>query len=394
MDVFVEGYHADKVISRRFKTHPKWGARDRRVYAESVYDIVRNWRWFWHLSGLSEQEFGKKDSIDEDRLWIVWATYWVSRDYDLPAWEQFRSIVVNKIKQRVHRKVKPAIQYSMPDWLDQLGSKEFGEAAWVPIMAALSRPADVYLRVNTLKINVRNLRQKLAAEEIETDLVPELDAALKLSRRYNVFASKLFKDGYFEVQDWSSQHVAPFLQVESGMRVVDACAGAGGKSLHLATLMANKGKIISLDVHQWKLDELRKRASRNGADTIETRVIADKKVIKRLAGSADRVLLDVPCSGLGVLRRNPDTKWKLKQEELDRLVILQQEILEGYASMVKVGGKLVYATCSILPSENEKQVQKFLSKNSKNWELEEELKLLPNQIKGDGFYAARLKRIA
>jgi 16S rRNA (cytosine967-C5)-methyltransferase len=178
------------------------------------------------------------------------------------------------------------------------------------------------------------------------------------------------------------------------MRVVDGCAGAGGKSLHLAALMKNKGRIVALDTIEWKLKELRKRAARAGADTIETKVIEGAQTIKRLRETADRVLLDVPCSGLGVIRRNPDAKWKLHEEELTRLTALQADILERYSRMTRPGGKLVYATCSIFRSENEDQVRAFLQKYGEEWTLEEEFRLQPGDDGGDGFYAARLARNA
>jgi 16S rRNA (cytosine967-C5)-methyltransferase len=156
--------------------------------------------------------------------------------------------------------------------------------------------------------------------------------------------------------------------------------------------MKNKGRIIALDIHAWKLEELRRRARRNGAGIIEARPVEDAKSIKRLSLSADRVLLDVPCSGLGVLRRNPDTKWKLSAVELDRLAVVQRDILRSHSRMVKPGGKLVYATCSILPVENERQVVSFLAERGDDWKLEEELHLAPGENGGDGFYAARMVR--
>ena len=177
------------------------------------------------------------------------------------------------------------------------------------------------------------------------------------------------------------------------MRVVDACAGAGGKSLHLAALMKNKGTLISLDTEGWKLEELKKRARRNGVHIIETRAIESTKTIKRLHNSADRLLLDVPCSGIGVLRRNPDAKWKLAPEFLDNVRTIQAKILADYSKIIKIGGQLVYATCSILPSENELQVQKFLAENA-NFKFIAERKVSPAEDGFDGFYMARLERIA
>ena len=179
------------------------------------------------------------------------------------------------------------------------------------------------------------------------------------------------------------------LDPQPGERIADACAGAGGKTLHLAALMKNKGKILALDIHDYKLNELKIRTRRAGVDIVETRVIDSSKVIKRLADSFDRVLLDVPCSGMGVLRRNPDSKWKLNPEEIQKMQSLQKEILGSYSKMVKPGGILVYATCSLLPSENQKQVEAFMGEG---WTLLQEIVVLPDEGRGDGFYAAKLKR--
>jgi len=391
-DVFYSNYHADKVIERRFKAHPKWGSRDRRLFAEGLYDIVRWWRWYWHLAGLAEAECLNRDALTEAKVWQVWCAYWLKNKGDLPEWEECRGINADQVRRRSTRPVSLAVKQSVPDWIFTRGEQEFGES-WPALLAALNEPADVYLRVNTLRTDAVKLRERLRSEEIDAELVEGLPEALRLSERKNVFTSQAFRDGLFEVQDSGSQRIAPFLHVQPGMRVVDACAGAGGKSLHLAAIMRNKGKIIALDVHEWKLNELRKRASRNGADNVETRVIDGTTVIKRLAGSADRVLLDVPCSGLGVLRRNPDAKWKLSEEEITRLQVLQAEILRGHSRMVKPGGKLVYATCSLLPDENERQVQAFLEEQGAQWKLEEEITLRPDTNGTDGFYAARLLRL-
>jgi 16S rRNA (cytosine967-C5)-methyltransferase len=203
----------------------------------------------------------------------------------------------------------------------------------------------------------------------------------------------MFKEGHFELQDASSQTIAPFLEVKPGMRVVDACAGAGGKALHLAALMENKGQIIAMDIYQNKLYELKRRAKRNGAHNIETRWIENSKAIKKLHGKIDRLLIDAPCSGLGVLKRNPDAKWKLQSEFLATIQKTQADILERYAKMVAPQGKMVYATCSILPSENQKQIKRFLETDiGKTFELEAEDTLLPSKTGFDGFYRARLMR--
>jgi 16S rRNA (cytosine967-C5)-methyltransferase len=206
-----------------------------------------------------------------------------------------------------------------------------------------------------------------------------------------VFITKAFNAGLFEMQDRASQRSAAILAPLPGERVIDACAGAGGKTLHLAALMKNQGKIIAMDITERKLEELKKRARRSQISCIETRTIDSSKVIKRLDASADKLLLDVPCSGLGVLRRNPDSKWKLTAEKISAVEKTQAEILRQYSRMVKPSGKMVYATCSILPSENERQVESFLAEN-KGWILEERHRNDPDLGMGDGFFAATLKR--
>jgi 16S rRNA (cytosine967-C5)-methyltransferase len=185
--------------------------------------------------------------------------------------------------------------------------------------------------------------------------------------------------------------VSRFLYPQPGMRVVDACAGEGSKTLHLAALMKNKGKIIALDTQEWRLNELRKRSTKAGVDTIETRVIASLKTVKRMNGTADRLLLDVPCSGLGTLRRNPDIKWKLSFEDLERLKTLQQELLHRYCMILKPKGRLVYSVCSILPSEGEEQIKQFIN-NHPMFCLLNEKRYWPQTDNTDGFYMALIER--
>jgi 16S rRNA C967 or C1407 C5-methylase (RsmB/RsmF family) len=233
----------------------------------------------------------------------------------------------------------------------------------------------------------------MKGELIEAEAPAAFPDALILQERQNIFTRQQFRDGLFEVQDAGSQLIAPFLDPQPGMRVIDACAGAGGKTLHLAALMKDKGRIIAMDTEAFKLDELKKRARRAGAsNNIETRVIDSSKVIKRLEDSADRVLLDVPCSGLGVLRRNPDAKWKLSTAFIDEVKVTQQQVLSQYSSMLKKGGLLVYSTCSILPSENEEQVKAFITSHPQ-FEMLEQKTLYPSEG-FDGFYMARLKRLS
>jgi 16S rRNA (cytosine967-C5)-methyltransferase len=258
---------------------------------------------------------------------------------------------------------------------------------------ALNEQAAVILRTNTLKTSKPFLQKRLLDHEINTTTIPGYPDAILLNERANVFTSEAFKEGLFEVQDASSQLVAPFLEVSPGQRVIDTCAGAGGKTLHLAALMENKGQLIALDIYAGKLKELKRRAKRDGAHNIETRLIDSTKVIKKLYDSADRVLIDAPCTGLGVLKRNPDAKWKLQPEFLEKIIQTQRELLRDYSKMVKKGGKMVYATCSILPQENRDQVAHFLaSDEGASFKLIKEKNIYSSQTGFDGFYMALLSK--
>lgn len=387
--IFQDQKYADKVIEFSLKKHPKWGSRDRRFFAESVYEIVRWWRYLWWLQNGSEDR--ANPSLDRNSLISLWATWWMWTREKPPYGFQDK-VDYESLKRSLKVPAPPEVKHSIPDWLYKKGVAELGEP-WIETLPFLNRQALVYLRTNTLRTSVEKLIVSLEEESVDADLITTFspNETLALRERKNVFATKTFQKGYFEVQDLGSQQIAPFLEVEPGMRVIDACAGAGGKSLHLAARMKNKGKIIAMDIHEWKLKELRKRATRNGVDIIEAKLIEGQKTIKRLESTADRLLLDVPCSGVGVLRRNPDSKWKLTQAELDRLTQLQQEILSSYSRMVKKGGKMVYSTCSIFPSENEKQIELFLS-NNPDWKLLKQKTVMPQEYNSDGFYMALLAK--
>ncbi|WP_204346019.1 RsmB/NOP family class I SAM-dependent RNA methyltransferase [Psychroserpens algicola] len=385
--IFNEGKYADKVIQQLLKRDKRWGSRDRAFVAETTYDIVRWKRLYAEIAEV-------KAPFDRDNLWRIFAVWATLRGIKLPDWKYFEHTPQRKIKGRFDeltqtRKFKEAI----PDWLDELGVKELGTAIWSKEIAALNEQADVILRVNTLKTTKDNLQSLLFDDGIETESIKGYPNALKLKERANVFQTEAFKNGFFEVQDASSQLVAEFLDVKPGMRVVDTCAGAGGKTLHIASLMENKGQIIALDIYANKLNELKRRAKRNGAFNIETRPIESTKVVKKLYDKADRVLIDAPCSGLGVIRRNPDAKWKLQPEFIETIKITQQEILQQYSRIVKPGGQLVYATCSILPSENKNQVDTFLTTDlGKEFTFVKDKSILSHKSGYDGFYMALLEK--
>ncbi len=385
--IFNEGEYADKVVARALKKDKRWGSSDRKFVAETIYEIVRWKRLYAEIAEV-------KEPYDRDNLWRMFAVWAVLRGYPIPDWNQLQGTPERKIKGRFDELSKIRVyRESIPDWMDQIGAAELGEEVWSREIAAQNQTAKVILRTNTLKTTKEKLRAILMDNNIETEYLPNQANALVLKERANVFLTDAFKEGLFEVQDASSQLVAPLLDVQPGMRVVDACAGAGGKTLHIASLMQNKGQLIAMDLYESKLKQLKLRAKRNGAFNIEYRIIDSTKVIKKLQEKADRVLIDAPCSGLGVLKRNPDSKWKLQPEFIDNIRKIQAEILESYSRMVKPGGKLVYATCSVLPSENQEQIKHFLTTdNGKKFTFVQDSKILASESGFDGFYMALLER--
>lgn len=387
-EIFNKGAYADKVVQKLLKRDKRWGSRDRGFVAETVYEIVRWKRLYAEIAEV-------KDPYSRDNLWRIFAVWATLRGITLPDWKQIELTPTRRIKGRFDELSKTRkFKESIPDWMDELGLKELG-TKWDKEINALNQQAPVVLRANTLKVSRDKLRSVLEDENIDTEFIKGYSDALQLVERTNVFGTEAFKNGFFEVQDASSQLVADFLDVQPGQRVVDTCAGAGGKTLHIAALMENKGQIIAMDIYENKLKELKRRARRAGAHNIEPRVIESTKDIKKLHGKADRVLIDAPCSGLGVLSRNPDAKWKLQPEFMDKIKNTQSEILESYSKMVKPQGKLVYATCSILPSENQDQVKKFISSEvGKDFTMIKDKKILSHQSGYDGFYMALLERKA
>ena len=388
-DVFEKNVYADKAIEKVMKANKYWDVKERGFVSDISYDMVRNWRLLFISAGMEPNA-----KLVDKNLWMIFGTYLVFDGYTLPESNYFKGLNEKKIVsqlQKFHKISK--IRESVPDWLDELGEKELGKD-WDKIIRSLNQKPTTILRVNTLKTNTKELQQLLEVEKItDTSSIIWSPDAIELKYPRNVFRTEAFHKGLFEVQDASSQMVSEFLNVQAGMRVVDACAGAGGKTLHLAALMKNKGRIIALDVKEKKLEELKKRASRADVRIVETRPIDSSKVIKRLKDSADRLLLDVPCSGLGVLRRNPDSKWKLNMEEIERVKTIQREILTNFSDITKVGGKMVYATCSILPSEGEEQVKWFLKLAGDKWNLVGEKRYSPEVYHADGFYMALLERM-
>ena len=381
---FQEKKYADKVIERLLKAHRKWGSEDRKVVSEIFYNIIR---WKKRL------EYYMGEGVKPNNIYKLILAYLLWSKTHYKKFEEFDGIKVADILTKLKKGTVPtkAIEYSIPDWLAETLEKELGKN-WEREMLALNEQAPTVLRTNSLKTTPRELIADLNDENVEAFTIKNYPDAVQLAEKKNVFLTSAFKDGLFEVQDASSQKIGELLDVKEGMRVVDACAGAGGKTLHLAALMKNKGQIIALDIYEWKLAELKRRAKRAGAHNIETRLISDNKVIKRLYEKADRLLIDAPCSGLGVLKRNPDSKWKIDQDFIDRIKGEQQQILQDYSKILKKGGQMIYATCSILPSENNEQVKIFLA-NNPDFTLVKDQKIMPSEGY-DGFYMALIKRNA
>ena len=379
---FQDKKYADKVLERLLKAHKKWGSADRQVVSEIFYDIVR---WKKRL------EYYMGEGTKPSNIYNLILAYLLWKKVKYKKFDEFDGIKTGGILSKLDKKTFPtkAIEHSVPDWLVGLFEKELG-AKWEKEMSALNEQAPVILRANSLKISAENLVEILKEEGVNSFVLRGYPDAVQLEEKKNVFLTSAFKEGFFEVQDASSQKIAELLDVKEGMRAVDACAGAGGKTLHIAALMKNKGQIIALDIYEWKLAELKRRAKRAGAFNIETRFIEDNKVIKRLHNTADRLLIDAPCSGLGVLKRNPDSKWKIDEDFINRIKTEQENILQNYSKILKKGGKMVYATCSILPSENGEQVRKFLAENTEFALLKEE-NIMPSDGY-DGFYMALIER--
>ena len=256
---------------------------------------------------------------------------------------------------------------------------------------------ETQLKKDAEATEIFNIKMELFKERLEkkyniiSDIIPDYPNALVLEKKQSLQGVKEYREGWFEVQDANSQKIAPWLHPESGKYYIDACAGAGGKSLHLADLTKDSAKIVALDIYPSKLDELRKRCFRNKIQSVQTINVDDEKVLNTVKANADGVLIDAPCSGLGVLKRNPDTKWSMTPDRLADITNTQEKLLQTYAPKVKKGGNLVYATCSILPLENQIQVDNFLdSKVGSKFQLEKKHTYFSHLTGFDGFYCARL----
>lgn len=368
----------DRVLQDAFAANPKWGKRDRAFIAETAFEVVR---WRRALEFVAESA-----SIP-----ALCAAQWTRMALEIPAWWPHDGAPPDDLRARESDlKNQPrAVRESIPDWLDDLGERELGPA-WDAEIGALNRRAPVFLRVNTLRNDRAGVIAWLAAAGVDCEPVAALPDTLVLPTG-KTLPKPLLAEGRVEVQDAGSQTIAPLLDPQPGECIIDSCAGAGGKTLHLAALMRNDGRIYAMDVSARKLEELTRRARRARVKIIRTKSWQDVTPTD-FAGMADRLMIDAPCSGLGTLRRQPDLKWRLTPAKLDAVRALQQQILREHAAMLKPGGRLVYATCSILPSENRAAAGTLLA--SGGFTLVSEHPVSPAATGFDGFHAVVMEKSA
>ncbi|RJG01822.1 RsmB/NOP family class I SAM-dependent RNA methyltransferase [Noviherbaspirillum sedimenti] len=392
---------ADVTLSRYFREHPKLGSRERGVIAEAVYAILRNRLVYTNFaeSGIGAAMrrislLGLADTVGIDSLGGL-----------LPEEVDWLTRVL-----QIDRATLPlALRSNLPSWLfDKLLARE-GEAGLVELTEAMNRPAPLDLRVNALKAAREDVVRELAAAPIIAEPTPYSPLGIRIHKKPALQNLPLFQSGAIEVQDEGSQLLAQIVGAKRGEMVVDFCAGAGGKTLALGANMRNTGRLYAFDVSDKRLAKLKPRLARSGLSNVHPVLIAhenDTKV-KRLAGKVDRVLVDAPCSGLGTLRRNPDMKWRQTPASVAELNVKQAAILAGAARLVKAGGRLVYATCSLLDEENQAIVEQFLASHEDfslvpmhevlaeqkiALEMQDYLQLTPQRHQTDGFFAAVLQR--
>ena len=391
---------ADVRLSAFFRADPKLGSRDRAFIAEAVYGVLRHLR---SLKALAEPATPR-------RLLLAWLARHGGRNLrefealvDKDDLEWLRSLKGARLDGQPE-----AVRLDLPDWLHDRLQAQYGEQL-PALMAALNSPAPLDLRVNSVKMGRDALLAELAGEGLAAAATPYSPLGIRLQGKPALQKHGRFLDGSFEVQDEGSQLLGLLLAPRRGEMVCDFCAGAGGKTLLLGALMHSSGRLYAFDVSEKRLAKLKPRLARSGLSNVQGLLIAHERdaKVKRLAGKFDRVLVDAPCSGLGTLRRNPDLKWRQSPESVAELNAKQAAILASAASLVKAGGRLVYATCSLLAEENEAIVEAFLAGHPDfrlvpagealaaqrvPLEMGEYLRLDPVRHGTDGFFAAVLER--
>ena len=416
---------ADSVIGQFFRSRKYLGSRDRRFIAETAYGTLRHrlrcdealrragadpahmtsdGRSLLEALAFLVSVEGRLDVTGEDVAELL-------SGGDATTESKAVSDILNRLRTDPPdvTTLEPAVRYSFPAWLVDRLRAEYGPVEAELILSSLNEPAPLSVRVNSLKATVDECRARLSKEGIETEKGRYAPWTLVIPKRLNIFGLAAFKDGWFEVQDEGSQLLALLVDPKPTAKVLDACAGAGGKTLAFSALMKNRGEIVAADIHAYRLEELRKRSRRAGAFNIRIRQTEHTSDLAgEHAGSFDVVFVDAPCSGVGTIRRNPGMKWTISERTVAELSRKQSMILEQASSLVRPGGLLVYATCTLLAQENEGVVDGFLASHSDfqpkvpveraaELGLSEAImgtaiKLLPHRYGTDGFFCAILAR--
>ncbi|NJD25159.1 MAG: RsmB/NOP family class I SAM-dependent RNA methyltransferase [Betaproteobacteria bacterium] len=396
-------YPADGVVSRYFREHRQLGHADRAFVAETVFSVLRRGR------SIEARCAGRLS--DRRRLLVALAVVrgWSLRDL-APVLRAGEEAWLAEASAVADDTLPPAVRCDLPDWLHGRLVDQYGDAATTALAAALNQPAPLDLRVNTLKADRAGVLAQLTDDGIAAGPGPLSPMAVRLRDKPALAGHRLFLDGSVEVQDAGSQLLGLLVDPKRGEMVVDFCAGAGGKTLLLGALMKNTGRLYAFDVSDRRLAKLKPRLARSGLSNVHPARIEHERdaKIKRLAGKVDRVLVDAPCSGLGTLRRNPDLKWRQDEASVAELAAKQAAILDSAANLIKPGGRLVYATCSLLAEENDAIVDAFLARRPafrivpatgilgrQGVALDgDRLRLLPHEHDTDGFFAVALERTA
>jgi 16S rRNA (cytosine967-C5)-methyltransferase len=398
---------ADHLIDVFFRQRRYLGSHDRRELAESVYGVLRHRRLLQTLLALVDEQKALSPS------WLL-AAYQIHFEQRSPqnvseaaplSLEQTRKIDAHSPEEVGRNNI--AVRLSFPDWLVTALREQMGEES-AALLEALNQSPPLTLRVNILKTTREACLAELRKRGFECATTALSPMGIQLAKRANLFSLDLFREGWFEVQDEGSQLISLLLDPKPNWRVADVCAGGGGKTLHLASLMKNRGEIFAFDVVALRLENLKKRSRRSGIHNVRTQVLQPNELPQNLLGQMDAILIDAPCTGAGVLRRNPDAKWKITPEMVSEMAAKQREILAHYARLLKRGGRLVYATCSLMAEENEQVVEAFLKESAgfrasaaaailQRYELAKVaegnfMKLLPHRHGCDGFFAAVMEK--
>lgn len=399
----------DSVLANYYRAHRYIGSKDRQAISAWIYYVLRygaTLEWWLEQAKVTSSPrmllllalvFRKKADLDTcDR-------FFSGEQYCPEPLTPEECALVNRYagKELIHGSVPDSVRLNYPEWMEPRLKEVFGEKLYVA-MEALNQEAPVDLRVNTLKATREEVVWQLNKMGMQCELTPYSSLGIRLAKRSPIMTTKLYQDGLFEIQDEGSQMLAAMVHAQAGDKVIDFCAGAGGKTLAIAAAMQNKGRILALDVNEVRLSQMKKRLTRADVHNVTTHVLSSEAdtFLKRHRESADWVLVDAPCSGSGTWRRNPDIKWRMSEHDLAEVVEKQMRILENAAKLVKVGGKLVYATCSIFYDENERQIEQFcrihpefqlygdVSSGQQSY-----LRMYPHQHDTDGFFGAVLERL-